>query len=183
MVTPSASVYTPLWSLQDASNGDSGIWKTTTSARGSVYTMPARPGFDAPFEPKPQQGKGGALGFVGDVFIGAGEAVADTIVGVANLVIHPLASLSSLLKVPVTLVTRPSALVAAFTEPFTTAFKEGRPGKAFGRGIAEVGLIVFGPKLVNTGLSMASGGALRAGQATVQGVKLAGAVTTHTPQP
>lgn len=177
MVTTPGGIYTQLWSLQDASKegsaGSSGIWQTSSSPRGSVYKMPARPGFDAPFEPKPQKGMGGPLGFVGDVFIGAGEAVADTIVGAANLVLHPIQTLKNLVMLPVTLVTRPGALVAAFTEPFTSAIKEGRPGKALGRGIAEVGLVVFGPKLVDKGLSMIRGGAIHAGNAAEQGAKLA----------
>lgn len=179
MVTTPGSMYTQLWSLPDASGqgnaaqGDGGIWKQTSSARGSVYKMPARPGFDAPFEPKPQKGMGGPLGFVGDVFIGAGEAVADTIVGAVNVVLHPIETVKNLVMLPVTLVTRPGALVAAFTEPFTTAIKEGRPGKAIGRGLAEVGMIVFGPKLIDKGLSKLRGGAINAANAAEHGAKLA----------
>lgn len=172
MVTPTGSVYTQTWSLQDSSNGESGIWRTTSSPRGSVYQMPARPGFEAPLESKPQPRKGGVLGFAGDVFVGAGEAVADTLVGVANLVLHPLASIAHLASLPVTLVTKPGKVIAAFKEPYATAIKEGRTGKAIGRGLAEVGLIVFGPKLLGKGISPLQGGAI-AGQAVAQGVKVA----------
>lgn len=180
MVAKPGSMYTQQWSVPDASGsghgaqGDGGIWKQTSSARGSVYKMPARPGFDAPFEPKPQKGMGGPLGFVGDVFVGAGEAVADTIVGAVNVVLHPIETVKNLVMLPVTLVTRPGALVAAFTEPFTTAIKEGRPGKAIGRGLAEVGMIVFGPKLISKGLSkLRGGGAINAANAAEHGAKLA----------
>ena len=185
MVTPSRSVYTKLWSLPDAAggaSGDSGIWRTTSSERGSIYTRPSRPDFETAQKPGPQAPRKGALAFAADVFIGAGEAAADTLVGAVELVMHPLKSLKNLATVPVALVTRPEALAAAFKEPFTRAIREGRPGKAVGRGLAEVGLLVFGGVLVGKGLSAVRAGRA-AGKAAAQGAVLAGAVSAFAPAP
>lgn len=181
MATTSRSAYTALWSQQADWQGSSRIWQSAPSDRGSIYQHAPRPGSEAPRAPEAKQGKGGILGFAGDVFIGAGEALADTLVGVGNLVFHPLKSLSHLAMVPVTLVTRPGTLVAAFTEPYREALKEGRKGKAIGRGLAEAGLLVFGPKLVS-GVATVGTGTAVAGQVAVQGVKLAEASATAAPK-
>ncbi len=183
MVTPSGSVYTKLWSLQDAGTpGESGIWRTTSSARGSIYTLPSRPDFETARKPEAQASRKGALGFAGDVFIGAGEAAADTLVGAVELVLHPLKSVKTLAMVPVTLLTRPAALVAAFKEPFAAAIRDGRPGLAVGRGVAEVGMLVFGGVLAGRAVT-----ALRTGSATAkaaaQGAVLAGAISAFAPKP
>ncbi|HEY9766456.1 MAG TPA: hypothetical protein V6C82_08815, partial [Chroococcales cyanobacterium] len=75
------------------------------------------------------------LGFVGDVFIGGGEAIMDMGKGLVNTVMHPIQTVKGLAYV----VTHPSALYHAFVDPYTTAIKEGHPGKALGRGIVEIG--------------------------------------------
>jgi|GEM_PF-4047181 hypothetical protein len=181
MATTSGSGYTALWSLQGEWQSSSRIWGSSPSARGSIYAQAARPGSEAPTAPQPPKAKGGVLGFAGDVFVGAGEAVADTLVGAGNLVFHPLKTLSHLARVPLTLVTRPSTLVAAFTEPYREALKEGRKGKAIGRGLAEVGLLVFGTTLVS-GVAKVGTGAAVAGQVAVHGVKLAEASSTVAPK-
>ena len=181
MATTSRPAYTALWSQQADWQGSARIWQSAPSNRGSIYNQAVRPGSEAPRAPEPKQGKGGVLGFAGDFFVGAGEAVADSLVGAANLVFHPLKALSHLAMVPVTLVTRPGTLVAAFTEPYREALKEGRTGKAIGRGLAEVGLLVFGSQLVSS-VAKVGTGATVAGQVAVQGVKLAEATVTATPK-
>lgn len=181
MATTSRSAYTPLWSQQADWQAGSRIWQSTPSQRGSIYAHAARPGSEAPTAPPPPKAKGGVLSVAGDVFVGAGEAVADTLVGAANLVFHPLKTLSHLAMVPLTLVTRPGTLVAAFTEPYREALKEGRKGKAIGRGLAEVGLLVFGTSLMSSAAKVGTGAAI-AGQVAVHGVKLAEASSTVAPK-
>lgn len=181
MATTSGSAYTALWSQQADWQGSSRIWGSAPSARGSIYAHAARPGSEAPRAPQPPKAKGGVLGFAGDVFVGAGEALADTLVGAANLFFHPLKSLSHLAKVPLTLVTRPSTLAAAFTEPYREALKEGRTGKAIGRGLAEVGLLVFGTPLMS-GAAKVGTGAVVAGHVAVHGMKLAESASNAAPK-
>ena len=84
------------------------------------------------------------LGFVGDVFIGGGEAILDMGKGLVNTVMHPIQTVKGLAYV----VTHPAALYHAFVDPYTTAIKEGHPGKALGRGIVEIGSLFVGPSEV-----------------------------------
>ncbi|MGE5707840.1 MAG: hypothetical protein ACM3YO_05880, partial [Bacteroidota bacterium] len=85
-----------------------------------------------------------ALGFVGDVFVGGGEAILDMGKGLVNTVLHPIQTIKGIGYV----ITHPAALVHAFVDPYMEAVKSGHPGKALGRGIVEVGSMFVSPSQV-----------------------------------
>lgn len=93
--------------------------------------------------------KRGLLGHVADVFVGGGEALWDMGKGLVTLVTHPIQTLKGLGTITAKLVTNPkeglSMIGQAFIEPYMEAMREGRPGKALGRGIVEIGSLFVGP--------------------------------------
>lgn len=94
----------------------------------------------------------GLLGHVADVFIGGGEALWDMGKGLVTLVTHPVQTVKGLATITAKLVTNPkeglSLIGHAFVEPYMEAIREGRPGKALGRGIVEIGSLFVGPSEV-----------------------------------
>ncbi len=123
------------------------------------------------------------LGHVADVFIGGGEAIKDMGVGLFTMVRHPIQTAKGIGFLVTKLVTDPkegfSMLGHAFVDPYMKAIKEGRPGKALGRGIVEIGSLFVGPtevanaaKATATGVSSAMA-ALKAGQGVQGAVKSA----------
>lgn len=112
-------------------------------------TAPLPPA-DLPAEaPKPKRG---LLGHLADVFVGGGEALFDMGKGLFTLVRHPIKTVKGLAFITGKLVTNPkeglSMLGHAFIDPYMQAIKEGRPGKALGRGIVEIGSLFVGPSEV-----------------------------------
>jgi hypothetical protein len=120
-------------------------------AEGRIYRAPA---------PKEST----VLGFAGDVVVGAAQGVGDMVGGVFNLIFHPIQTIKGLVMLPITLITRPGDLVRAFTEPYSEAIASGHAGRAIGRGIVEIGSIIFGPKLIGKGIDAVKG-ATAAGKA------------------
>jgi len=101
-----------------------------------------------------KQGRG-LFGHVADVFVGGGEAIWDMAKGVGTMIAHPIQTIKGIGYA----ITHPAALISAFVDPYTSAIKEGRPGKALGRGIVEIGSFFIGG-------GAASGGAKGVGAAT-----------------
>ncbi|MEB3298069.1 MAG: peptidoglycan-binding protein [Candidatus Sericytochromatia bacterium] len=97
----------------------------------------------------------GLFGHIADVFVGGGEAIWDMAKGVGTMIAHPIQTLKGIGYA----ITHPAALIGAFVDPYTSAIKEGRPGKALGRGIVEIGSFFIGG-------GAASGGAKGVGAAT-----------------
>ncbi|MEB3236103.1 MAG: peptidoglycan-binding protein [Candidatus Sericytochromatia bacterium] len=97
----------------------------------------------------------GLFGHVADVFVGGGEAIWDMAKGVGTMIAHPIQTIKGIGYA----ITHPAALISAFVDPYTSAIKEGRPGKALGRGIVEIGSFFIGG-------GAASGGAKGVGAAT-----------------
>lgn len=123
-------------------NDRSNVNRSSTQPLSRPGTTPLNPSPTQPLEKKSFLGK--ALGFVGDVFIGGGEAILDMGKGLVNTVLHPIQTVKGLAYV----ITHPAALVHAFVDPYTKAIKEGHPGKALGRGIVEIGSLFIGPQEV-----------------------------------
>lgn len=96
--------------------------------------------------------KRGFFGHVADVFIGGGEAIGDMVKGIATVITHPIQTLKGIGYV----ITHPAALVNAFVEPYKEAIREGRPGKAIGRGIVEIGSLFVGPTEIANGVKGAT---------------------------
>ncbi len=113
-----------------------------------------------------------ALGFVGDVFVGAADGVGNMVGGLANMVLHPIETIKGLVMLPITLVTKPGEVIGAFTEPYTEAVAEGRPGKAIGMGLVDIGTLFFGPQLFAKAAEAVSGAA-RAGEVAGAAAKAA----------
>ncbi len=106
----------------------------------------------------------GLFGHLADVFIGGGEAIGDMVKGIATVITHPIQTLKGIGYV----ITHPSALVHAFVEPYKEAIREGRPGKAIGRGIVEIGSLFVGPAEIANGVKGATNaikGIFKGGQA------------------
>ncbi|MBM3274736.1 MAG: hypothetical protein FJZ00_06265, partial [Candidatus Sericytochromatia bacterium] len=120
-------------------------------AQGRIYKAPA-----------PREST--VLGFAGDIVVGAAQGVGDMVGGVFNLIFHPIQTIKGLVMLPITLITRPGDLVRAFTEPYSQAIASGHAGRAIGRGIVEIGSIIFGPKLIGKGIDAVKG-ATAAGKA------------------
>lgn len=103
--------------------------------------------------PKPKRG---LLGHLGDVFVGGGEALLDMGKGLFTLVRHPIQTVKGIGYLTAKLVTSPkeglSMLGHAFVEPYKEAIREGRPGKALGRGIVEIGSLFVGPSEIANGV-------------------------------
>ena len=111
------------------------------------HTAPlADPTAATPLAPKPSRG---VLGHLADVFIGGGEAILDMGKGLFTMVRHPIKTLKGLAFITAKLVTNPkeglSMIGHAFVEPYKEAIREGRPGKAIGRGIVEIGSLFVSP--------------------------------------
>ncbi|MGE5706980.1 MAG: peptidoglycan-binding protein [Bacteroidota bacterium] len=123
-------------------NDRSNVNRSSTQPLSRPGTTPLNPSSTQPLEQKSFLGK--ALGFVGDVFVGGGEAILDMGKGLVNTVLHPIQTVKGLAYV----ITHPAALVHAFVDPYTKAIKEGHPGKAVGRGIVEIGSLFIGPQEV-----------------------------------
>lgn len=109
--------------------------------------LPASMQAPAPTEaPKPKRG---LLGHLADVFVGGGEALFDMGKGLLTMVTHPIQTLKGIGTITAKLVTNPkeglSMIGHAFVEPYMEAMREGRPGKALGRGIVEIGSLFVGP--------------------------------------
>ncbi|MEB3238002.1 MAG: hypothetical protein VKO64_10300 [Candidatus Sericytochromatia bacterium] len=124
-----------------------------------------------------EQGLGG---FVGDVIVGAVQGAGDMVGGTIHMITHPIETVTGLAMLPVALLTRPGEVVKAFTEPYAEAVRQGRPGRAIGRGLFEVGSM-----LVGSGLLKPASGAAGAGQAvarTGKAAQQAGQVTRQASQ-
>ncbi|MEB3298570.1 MAG: hypothetical protein VKO21_03695 [Candidatus Sericytochromatia bacterium] len=120
--------------------------------------------------PAEPQGLGG---FVGDVVVGALQGAGDMVGGTFHMITHPIETVKGLAMLPIALVTRPGEVVRAFTEPYAEAIREGRPGRAIGRGMFEIGSMMLGsgalkPASGAIGASQAATGAARTGQAAQQ---------------
>jgi len=74
---------------------------------------------------------GKVLGFVGDLFVGAGSEAIDMVKGIGNAVLHPIQTVKGLFHA----VTHPGELWDAFKKPFVEDWESGHPGRAIGRGI------------------------------------------------
>ena len=129
-----------------------GQTRPLTPPRTAPLAMPgqAAPLHAAPTEvPKPKRG---LLGHLADVFVGGGEALLDMGKGLVTLVTHPVQTLKGIGMITAKLVTNPkeglSMIGQAFVEPYKEAIREGRPGKALGRGIVEIGSLFVGPSEV-----------------------------------
>lgn len=110
----------------------------------------------------------GVGGFVGDVIVGAVQGAGDMVGGTIHMITHPIETVTGLAMLPVALLTRPGEVVKAFTEPYAEAVRQGRPGRAIGRGLFEVGSM-----LVGSGLLKPASGAAGAGQAMARTGKAA----------
>ncbi|HEY9898959.1 MAG TPA: peptidoglycan-binding domain-containing protein [Pantanalinema sp.] len=119
-------------------------------------TRPLTPPATGPLV-QPQAGeaphaKRGLMGHAADVFIGGGEALVDMGKGLLNVVTHPIQTLKGVGFLVTKLVTNPVEAVGmighAFVDPYMKAIKEGRPGKALGRGIVEIGSLFVSPSQV-----------------------------------
>ncbi len=112
----------------------------------------------------------GLFGHVADVFIGGGEAIGDMVKGIFTVITHPIQTLKGIGHV----ITHPASLVHAFIDPYKQAIAEGRPGKALGRGIVEIGSLFIGPAEIMNGFKGAKGiltgskGAAEVGQVTAK---------------
>lgn len=113
-------------------------------------TPPATAPLTAPQSAAPA--KRGLMGHVADVFVGGGEALLDMGKGLLNMVTHPIQTVKGVGFLVTRLVTNPaeglSMIGHAFVDPYMKAIKEGRPGKALGRGIVEIGSLFVSPSQV-----------------------------------
>ncbi|MEB3298704.1 MAG: peptidoglycan-binding domain-containing protein [Candidatus Sericytochromatia bacterium] len=102
----------------------------------------------------------GTGAFVRDVFVGGGEAVVDMAKGLWQVVTHPIQTAKGMGSLAAMMVRNPGeglrTLGAALVEPYKLALKEGRPGKAIGRGIVEIGSLFLGPAEVVQGVKSAA---------------------------
>ncbi|HBN07567.1 MAG TPA: hypothetical protein DD435_02605 [Cyanobacteria bacterium UBA8530] len=122
-------------------NGSLPVNKPATTPQTNKLPETPKPP-EAPAEVK--KSGGGIFGFIGDVFVGGGEAILDMGKGLVNTVLHPIQTIKGLGYV----ITHPSALVHAFVDPYMEAVKSGHPGKALGRGIVEIGSMFVSPSQV-----------------------------------
>lgn len=120
---------------------------------GSVSNNPTVRPATGPVQPPapPKKESRGLFGHLADVFIGGGEAILDVAKGIGTMVTHPIQTLKGIGYV----VTHPASLVDAFVGPYSEAIAEGRPGKAIGRGIVEIGSLF----ITGGGSGAAAGGA------------------------
>ncbi|MBI6547065.1 MAG: hypothetical protein HY692_09740 [Cyanobacteria bacterium NC_groundwater_1444_Ag_S-0.65um_54_12] len=87
----------------------------------------------------------GLGGHVVDVFLGIGLNFYDKGRFLTTTVIHPWQTAKGLVQ------TRPGNLARSIAEPYSRAIKEGRPGIAIGRGLAEIGRFFIIPTPGSTG--------------------------------
>lgn len=85
---------------------------------------------------------GKALGFVGDLFKGAGSELVDMVKGIGHLIAHPIDTAKGLWYG----INHPGELWDAFKKPFVDDWESGHPGKAIGRGLMFVGSLLLGTK-------------------------------------
>ena len=119
--------------------------------------------------------------FVRDVFVGGGEAVVDMAKGLWQVVSHPIQTAKGIGSLAAMVIRNPGeglrTIGAALVEPYTQAIKEGRPGKALGRGIVEIGSLFLGPAEVVQGAKSAANfgrgamGAVKAGATVGEAAK------------
>lgn len=89
------------------------------------------------------QGEGGGFwGGVGDFFTGIWKEGKDTVLGLVNMVIHPIETAKGIAHA----VTHPSEFWEAFKQPYVEAWENGRPWEAVGRGVMFVGSALVGTK-------------------------------------
>jgi hypothetical protein len=136
-------------------NGQSRVGQTRPLTPPRTAPLPAAelPGSAAASAPaEAVKPKRGLLGHLADVFVGGGEALFDMGKGLFTLVRHPIQTIKGIGFITAKLVTNPkeglSMLGHAFVEPYKEAIREGRPGKALGRGIVEIGSLFVGPSEV-----------------------------------
>ncbi len=130
----------------------------------NIQTSPgARPAAPPPVAAPPKKEGRGLFGHIADVFIGGGEALLDVGKGLVTMVTHPIQTVKGIGYA----VTHPAALYHAFVDPYTEAIAEGRPGKAIGRGIVEIGslFITGGSSGAVSGGAKGAGAAAKLGQA------------------
>ena len=108
---------------------------------------------------------GGVLGFIGDLFSGAGTELVDMVKGLGTLVMHPMETLKGLYYG----VTHPGELWNAFKQPYVEDWNNGHPGRAIGRGIIFAASFLIGAKGADK--------AAKAGGLAVEGADLAEAAT------
>ncbi len=124
----------------------------TSMAHARVASMPV-----ATAHPSPATGDErkstleSVIEFGGDMFAGAGQGVVDLGESTAHMVMHPIETLKSLARLPVTIWTRPGDVGRAIVEPYVDAWQEGHPGRAIGRGIVEFGVLILSPKVMPVG--------------------------------
>ncbi|MBU6430533.1 MAG: hypothetical protein KGR26_16060, partial [Cyanobacteria bacterium REEB65] len=82
----------------------------------------------------------GALGFIGDTFVGGAAAIADMGRGLATLVAHPMVTAAGLSYS----VMHPASTLQSIIEPYAQAVAEGKPGLAVGRALVEAGTCFIG---------------------------------------
>ena len=82
------------------------------------------------------------LGFVGDLFSGAGAELVDMLKGIGNIFVHPIDTAKGLWYG----VNHPGELWDAFKQPYVEDWENGHPGRAIGRGLMFVGTLVAGTK-------------------------------------
>jgi peptidoglycan hydrolase-like protein with peptidoglycan-binding domain len=124
------------------------------------------------------------LGTVGDVFVGGAEAVEDLAKGLYHLVRHPIKTIEGIGELLTKLVTDPKEALAvighAFADPYMKAVHEGRPGKALGRGLVEIGSLFITPNEIAGATRAVVSGTEGAFNALRVGDGLSGAVQAAT---
>ncbi len=93
---------------------------------------------------KREEGKesGGFLKGVGDFFTGVWEEGKDSVVGLYNMVRHPIDTAKGIAHA----VTHPAEFWEAFKQPYVEAWENGRPWEAIGRGVMFLGSALVGTK-------------------------------------
>ena len=112
-----------------------------------------------------QSNGSGVLGFVGDLFGGAGAELGDMVHGVVNLAVHPIETVKGIWYG----VNHPSALWEAFKQPYVEDWENGHPGRSIGRGILFAGSLLLGTKGADKALKAVGIGAKGAETAEVVG--------------
>jgi len=85
---------------------------------------------------------GGFLGAVGDFFTGVWKEGKDTVLGLVNMVIHPIETAKGIGHA----ITHPGEFWEAFKQPYVEAWEDGRPWEAVGRGVMFLGSALVGTK-------------------------------------
>ena len=148
--------------LKTAQGGTSALGQVAQSMHAGDVKQPAAPA-PAPAAapaPKKDSSEGGVLGHVGGFFSGLYDGAKDTVVGLGGMAVgtwnltggwvtDPSAAHGTwdhLTGTVSTVVQHPGQLWDAIKQPYVTAWSEGRPGEAIGRGTFEAVTIILGTK-------------------------------------